>query len=324
MAELDLNLLKVIEALEEERSVSRAAAKLDKSQPAVSAALGKLRKYFDDPLFLRAGNLMQPTPRAAAIVSAARSIMGIVDTEIVSTPVFDAAASDRAIRLALSDVGEVVFLPTLLRRVRELMPRAAVCSVSLPASEVIHDLEKGGVDLAVGYFPDLGKSSFFQQTLFTDSFACLIRADHPITAGKLTIKQFVELEHAVVRVESRTEEVMERYLARKKIQRRIVLTTPHFASMPIIVAQSDLLVTVPEPLARYFAHASTNLRVVGLPFEPPRIELKQFWHRKFHRDPRNRWLRALIYKMFQTQREGSTAPRAQAGTKLTPAGTGSA
>jgi DNA-binding transcriptional LysR family regulator len=311
MTELDLNLLKVIDALEEERSVSRAAAKLDKSQPAVSAALGKLRKYFDDPLFLRTGNLMQPTPRAAAIFGAARSILGIVDSEIVSTPVFDAAASDRPISLALSDVGEVVFLPMLLRKVRELMPRAAVCSVSLPASEVMHDLERGGVDLAVGYFPDLGKSSFFQQTLFTDSFACLIRADHPITANRLTIKQFLQLEHAVVRVESRTEEVMERYLARKKIQRRVVLTTPHYASTPIIVAQSDLVVTVPEPLARYFAGASANLRVVGLPFEPPRIELKQFWHRKFHRDPRNRWLRALIYKMFQNKREPALANHEQ-------------
>jgi DNA-binding transcriptional LysR family regulator len=317
VSDLDLNLLKVIDALEEERSVSRAAAKLDKSQPAVSAALGKLRVYFDDPLFLRAGNLMQPTPRATAIVGAARSILGIVDSEIVSTPVFDAAASEQPIRLALSDVGEVIFLPTLLRNVRQLMPRAAVCSVSLPAAEVMHDLEKGGVDLAVGYFPDLGKSSFFQQTLFTDSFACLIRADHPITASRLSIKQFLQLEHAVVRVESRTEEVMERYLARKKIQRRVVLTTPHFASTPIIVAQSDLLVTVPEPLARYFAGASANLRVVGLPFEPPRIELKQFWHRKFHRDPRNRWLRALIYRMFQAKREPSS-------TTTTPAGGGSA
>lgn len=305
MTELDLNLLKVIDALEEERSVSRAAAKLDKSQPAVSAALGRLREYFDDPLFLRAGNLMQPTPRATAIVGAARSILGIVDSEIVSTPVFDAAASEQPIRLALSDVGEVIFLPTLLRNLRRLMPRAPICSVSLPAAEVMHDLEKGGIDLAIGYFPDLGKSSFFQQTLFTDSFACLIRADHPITASKLSIKQFLQLDHAVVRVESRTEEVMERYLARKKIRRRVVLTTPHFASTPIIIAQSDLLVTVPEPLARYFARASANLRVVGLPFEPPRIELKQFWHRKYHKDPRSRWLRALMYKMFQAKREPS-------------------
>ena len=139
--------------------------------------------------------------------------------------------------------------------------------------------------------------------LFKDSFAGLIRADHPISASRLTTKQFLQLEHAVVRVESRTEEVIERFLARKKIQRRVVLTTPHFASTPIVVAQSDLLVTVPEPLARYFAGASSNLRVVGLPFELPRIDLKQFWHRNVHADPRNRWLRSMIFNLYHARRE---------------------
>lgn len=303
MSELDLNLLYVIVALEERRSVSGAALKLGRSQPAVSAALAKLRKFFDDPLFLRTGNLMQPTPRAAAVVKSARSVLDRIGAEIVATPQFDPGASDRTIKLALSDVGEVVFLPTILKKLRELIPHAAVCSVSLPAAEVPHELENGGIDLAIGYFPDLQKSNFFQQALFTDSFASLIRADHPIAANKLTIKQFLQLEHAVVRVESRTEEVIERYLARKKLRRRVVLTTPHFASAPIIVAQSDLIVTVPEPLARYFAGVSADLRVIGLPFEPPRIEMKQFWHRNFHHDARNRWLRTLIYELFQTRRD---------------------
>jgi DNA-binding transcriptional LysR family regulator len=303
MSELDLNLLYVIVALEEQRSVSGAALKLGRSQPAVSAALAKLRRFFDDPLFLRTGNLMQPTPRAAAVVKSARSVLDRIGAEIVATPQFDPGASDRTIKLALSDVGEVVFLPTILKKLRELIPNAAVCSVSLPAAEVPHELESGGIDLAIGYFPDLQKSNFFQQALFTDSFASLIRADHPIAASKLTIRQFLQLEHAVVRVESRTEEVIERYLARKKLRRRVVLTTPHFASAPIIVAQSDLIVTVPEPLARYFAGVSADLRVIGLPFEPPRIEMKQFWHRNFHHDARNRWLRTLIYELFQTRRD---------------------
>ena len=81
-----------------------------------------------------------------------------------------------------------------------------------------------------------------------------------------------------------------------------MLTTPHFASAPIIVAQSDLIVTVPEPLARYFTRTSRDLRIVALPFRLPRIELKQFWHRKFHHDERNRWLRTLIYRQFQSRR----------------------
>jgi DNA-binding transcriptional LysR family regulator len=309
MLSLDLNLLSVLVALEEQRSVSGAARKLERSQPAVSAALSKLRQFFDDPLFLRTGNSMQPTPRATAVIKSARSILERIDVEIVAPPKFDPASCDRPVRIALSDVGEVVFLPPILKKLRAAMPNADVYSVSLPAAGIQTEMESGEIDLAIGYFPDLRKRNFFQQTLFTDGFASLIRNDHPITAAKLTIKQFTQLEHAVVRAESRTEEVIERHLTSKKIQRRVVLTTPHFASAPIIVSQSDLVVTVPEPLARYFAGVTANLRVIALPFELPRIEMKQFWHRKVHHDDRNRWLRTMIYALFQTRRGNSSGKR---------------
>lgn len=299
MLDLDLNLLYVLVALDEKRSVSGAALTLHKSQPAVSAALAKLRAFFNDPLFVRSGNNMQPTPRATTLIEAARSALGRIGTDIVATPAFDPSVSHQPITLALSDVGEVVFLPAILRELRRLAPNATVRSVSLPASEIANGLEAGSIDLAIGYFPDLKKHNFFQQALFSDTFASLLRLDHPVTASKLTLKQYLQLEHAVVRAESRTEEVIERYLARKKIRREIVLTTPHFASAPMIVAQSDLIVTIPEPLARYFSSVSAHVRVVGLPFEPPRIALKQFWHRKFHHDDRNRWLRTLVVKLFQ-------------------------
>lgn len=299
VSELDLNLLYTLVALDEARSVSAAAVKLDKSQPAVSSALAKLREFFNDPLFVRSGNNMQPTPRALSLIESARFVLGRVGTDIVAAPTFDPATSQQPINLALSDVGEVVFLPILLKQLRRIAPRATVRSVSLTATDVGEGLESGAIDLALGYFPDLKKHNFFQQTLFTDTFASLLRADHPVSANKLTLKQYLQLEHVVVRAESRTEEVIERYLARKKMRRQVVLTTPHFSSAPIIVAQSDLIVTVPEPLARYFSRASTQLRVVGLPFEPPRIDLKQSWHRKYHHDERNRWLRSVVAGLFQ-------------------------
>lgn len=297
--ELDLNLLYVLVALDESRSVSGAAVKLGKSQPAVSSALARLRGFFNDPLFVRSGNNMQPTPRALSLVESARFVLSRVGSDIVAAPSFDPATTQQPISLALSDVGEAVFLPTLLKKLRQLAPRAAVRSMSLPASQVAAGLESGAIDLAIGYFPDLKQHNFFQQTLFSDTFASLVRAAHPVGASKLTLKQFLQLEHVVVRAESRTEEVMERYLARKKIRRQVVLTTPHFSSAPIIVEQSDLIVTVPEPLARYFCSVSAQLRVIGLPFEPPRIDLKQSWHRKFHHDDRNRWLRSVVAGLFQ-------------------------
>lgn len=299
LRQLDLNLLYVLVVLEEKRSVSAAALALQKSQPAVSGALARLRLFFNDPLFVRSGNSMQPTPRASALIEAARQVLERVGTDIVSTRSFEPGSNRQTISIALSDVGEVVFLPALLRDLRRLAPNALVRSVSLPAADVAAGLESGSIDLAIGYFPDLKKSNFFQQALFTDTFASLLRLDHPVSARKLTLKQYLQLEHAVVHAESRTEEVMERYLARRKIRRKVVLSTPHFASAPIIVAQSDLIVTIPEPLARYFAQVSANVRTVGLPFDAPRIQLKQFWHRKFHHDERNAWLRSRVCELFQ-------------------------
>ena len=305
MNELDLNLLRVLVAIHEKRSVSAAAIQLERSQPSVSSALGKLRTFFADPLFVRSGNTMQPTPRAVEIMGPVREVLSRIGMEIVAAPSFDPARSHEPIALALSDVGEVVFLPAILQELRRVAPATCLRSVSLPAEDVAGGLEAGTIDLALGYFPNLKRHNFFQQTLFSDSFTCLMRADHPVRSARLSLKQFLQLDHAVVRAESRTEEVIERFLARRRIQRRITLTTPHFASVPPIVEQSDLVVTVPEPLARYFSTVSARLRVVRPPFDPPRIDLKQIWHRKFHHDARNRWLRTLICGLFQKPSAGN-------------------
>lgn len=297
--DLDLNLLRVLTALDEQRSVSAAAVKLQRSQPSVSAALSRLRAFFSDPLFVRSGNRMQPTPRAIEIMGPVKEVLARIGAEIVAAPVFDHSASQQPVVLALSDVGEVVFLPALLAELRRIAPRVSVRSVSLTADEVADGLEDGAIDLALGYFPNLKRHNFFQQTLFTDTFTCLLRADHPVKSPRLTLSQFLQLDHAVVRAESRTEEVIERFLVRRRIERRVVLTTPHFASVPPIVERSDLVVTVPEPVARYFSTVSARIRCVRPPFEPPRIDLKQFWHRKFHHDARNTWLRSLVCRLFQ-------------------------
>jgi DNA-binding transcriptional LysR family regulator len=298
MADLDLNLLRVLVALGDERSVSGAAVRLGKSQPTISGALSKMRIFFNDPLLIRSGNTMQPTPRALGLIGAARAVLGRVHIEIEAAPTFDAGTSTQPYRLALSDVGEVIFLPPILAELRRRAPNALVQSVSLPPAKLANGLEDGSIDLAIGYFPDLKRFNFFQQGLFEDSFASLVRVGHPALESKLTLKHYLQLDHAVVRAESRTEEVIERFLARKRLRRKVVLTTPHFASIPMVVAQSDLMVTIPEPLARYFSSVSAHVQMIELPFRPPRIELKQFWHRKFHHDDRNRWLRTLISKIF--------------------------
>jgi DNA-binding transcriptional LysR family regulator len=300
---LDLNLLSVLVAIDDKRSVSLAARSLNRSQPSVSSALGRLRRQYNDPLFLRTATSMMPTSRAVSVIRTARQILGIVDEKLASPAVFSPRASALPVRIALSDAGQIVFLPRILHLVRQEMPEALMQAVSLPAEAVAREMEAGNIDLAAGYFPDLSAQTFKQQVLFQDSYTCLIRADHRIRAEQLSLEQFRELDHAVVRAETRTSEVMERYLARHKLRRRIVLTTPHFASIPVVVAHSDLIVIVPAPLARHFATITSGVRIIRLPFKPPVIGLKQIWHRRFHHDPRNQWLRSKIYELFAEQRK---------------------
>jgi len=300
VSHLDLNLLRVLTALEQCRTVSGAARAMQKSQPAVSAALARLREHFADPLFVRSGNTMAATPRGAALAASAKDILERVSGEMHARAAFDPASSAREVTLALTDVGEVVFLPDILKALRRVSPAVTVRSVSRLPEEIGEELEAGTIDMAIGYFPDLRKHSFFKQTLFADSYLSLVRKDHPVAAKKLTLRQYLDLQHVRVRAESRHEEVFEQFLYKNGMERRVALTTPHFASAPIIVAQSDLIVTVPTPLARYFCRVSSDLRTVELPFTPPRIEIRQYWHGRFHSDARNRWLRELVRGLFHS------------------------
>jgi DNA-binding transcriptional LysR family regulator len=192
----------------------------------------------------------------------------------------------------------MVFLPKILERLHRLAPHAAIRSVSLPPARLEQALESGETDLAVGYFPDLKSSAFFQQRLFAHRFVCLLRADHPIRDTRLSLEQFLALGHAVVRAEGRSQEILEKYLERKKIDRRIVLLTPHFMSIPAVIAKSDLVVTLPHAIGLFFSHGGANVRVAEPPVSIPRIELRQHWHRNAHHEPRHKWLRRLVAELF--------------------------
>jgi DNA-binding transcriptional LysR family regulator len=296
---LKLDLLPIVFALYDERSVSAAAKALGMSQPAVSMALRKLRAHFNDPLFIRAVRGVEPTPRAHALVRTSRPLLVQLQHDLLSEQTFDAARSARAFGFALSDVGEMVFLPRLIDRLRAAAPNCAIRSVSMPPKHIARGLEKGDIDLAVGYFPDLVQNHFFQQRLFTHRFACLMRADHPRYAKRLSLKAFLEIEHAVVHAEGRSHELFEKLLERKRIRRKIALHTPHFLSIPIIVSRSDLMATVPHALALYYARLAPQQFAAALPpFEVAGFDVKQHWHRKFHHDARNQWLRRQVAELF--------------------------
>jgi DNA-binding transcriptional LysR family regulator len=297
MKGFDLNLLPVALAIYEERSVSGAARKLDMSQPAVSVALNKLRKSLGDPLFVRTAQGMVPTPRTLTLVDPTRDILQRLQNDVLASTEFDPATSDRRFTIALSDVGEMTFLPRLLEHLRREAPGASITSATLPPAELAMALEDGRVDLAAGYFPDLKHRNFFQQRLFSHDFICILSADHPFRGKRLTMEKFLSMGHAVVKAEGRSQEVFEQLLIRNRISRRVVLSTPHFMSIPFVIAASDLVATVPRAVGESFARFAP-VRLVEPPMEVPSFDLKQHWHRKYAKDGANAWLRASLAQIF--------------------------
>lgn len=293
-----LNLLPIMVALDDARSVTRSAETLGISAAAVSMALRKLRAEFNDQLFIRTARGMVPTPQAERIVEKARPLLEQLQSKALLQERFDPVTARQAFCFALSDVGEMVFLPALLANLHREAPLASVRSVSMSPAEIANGMERGTVDLAIGFYPDLKQSHFFQQRLFTHHFVCLLRADHPVVKGRLTVRQFLALEHAVVRAEGRTLEMFEKFLERNRLHRKVSLMTPHFMSIPMIVARSDLIVTVPHALGMWFSATNANLRTVALPFRVRDVDLKQHWHRRYHEDARSRWLRQFVYGLF--------------------------
>ena len=296
-AAFDLNLLRVLVALDRARNVSRAAEALDTSQSGFSTALARLRTRFGDALFVRTPTGMEPTPRARQMIETARGVLVQVQDGIIAPPVFDPATARTEFRLAMADVAEIVFMPRLLRHLQQHAPNSRVSCGPLATEHLVAALETGAIDLALGYFPDLGAQAFFQQRLYTHTYACMMRRGHPLIASRLTEKSYVSAGHAVVSSPARSNTLFEQFLQSRGIERRVVLSTPHHLSLPAIVSRSDLVATVPLAAGALFAELGT-IELVRLPFKPPSFAVQQHWHRLYHHDPRNAWLRGQVASLF--------------------------
>jgi DNA-binding transcriptional LysR family regulator len=301
---VDLNLLVVFAALAEQRSVTRAAEALGLSQPATSAALARLRVLLADPLFVRAGSDMRPTPRAAQLAGPIRRVLDAVKEEILLAQAFDPATTDRLFTVLTPDIGEMNFLPRVLAHLASSAPGANLKAQSMPPHAAAEALESGAADLAVGYFPDLHRAGFFQQRLFRNEHVCILRRDHPTIGKSLTLKQFLAASHAVVRPEGR-EHVFEQFLQANSLRRRVRLEVSHFMSLLPIISSSDLLATVPRDMADVCVRHG-NIRLLATPMKSPVIDVHQFWHRRFHKDAAHAWFRAVVNELFSGRLEEVT------------------
>lgn len=300
---VDLNLLVIFDALYRHRSVNKAADSVGLSQPATSAALARLRTLFEDPLFVRGRGQMEPTPRADEMATAVHQVVRIVKTDIFRRSSFEPAAAERGFTLLMPDIGEVAFLPEVFRRVRKEAPGVKLHTVARPRKAAADALESGEADLAVGFFPDLQKTGYFQQALFTNSYACIACARHAKSTARMTLRQYLSATHVVVRPDGR-EHLLDRYLEEQGWARNVALEVSHFMSLQALLPGSDLVATVPTEIAAVLGRY-VKLTRIELPFRAPDIQVQQYWHRRVHNDAANRWLRRLFYEV--SRREPGTS-----------------
>jgi len=293
---MDLNLLVLLDAMLEHRGVTRAAAAVGLSQPAMSAALTRLRRIFNDPLFVRSGSEMQPTSRALELALPVRQVMDTVRGEILQRSRFEPHAAERRFVLLTPDLGEIQFVPALLRQLAQVAPGARLATLARAPQAAAEALASGAADLALGYFPDLHKVGFMQQKLFDNGVVCLVRRGHPCTASRLTLPAYLAASHAVVKPDGR-EHVFDQYLQRKRIERHVVVELSHFFSLLPVIESSDLIATVPRDMAEVCLRYG-EVCIVDAPLRAPAIPIHQTWHERVHRDPANVWLRGIIHALF--------------------------
>jgi DNA-binding transcriptional LysR family regulator len=298
MKTLDLNLLPIALALYDELNVSRAARQLGMSQPAVSKALRRLRDSFDDPLFVRGPSGIVPTPRAHALVHAARPHLRHLREDLLKGEHFDPATSTRPIVLGLSDIAEMAFFPSILDHFRLHAPKCRLTTVTAPDAVLADALAKGEVDVAAGYFPALAQRNFRQRRLSKHGFACLMRAGHPLWKTRLSVTAYLAADHIVIRRSGRSQEVLERFIERRKMRRKVAMDTSNVLSVPFIVMDTDLVATLPYAVVTRFASITSKVAAALPPFELI-YDLKLHWHRRFDNEPRSIWLRDQLAAVFK-------------------------
>ncbi len=279
-------------------NVTAAGRELGLSQPAASYALLKMRKAFGDPLFVRVASGMQPTAHALGMVDTVRDVLQRIRLGVLTSVPFDPATSTREFRIASSDIGESFFVPPLVRALKRQGPSLQLHFHDSAPGELGRQLESGDIDLAMGHYPELVGADFYQQALFTSSFAVIAAKDNPHIKGKLTMSRFLQAPHADVTTPAHSLGIIQKHIAEHRIQRHVPLRVSRFLSLVDIVRDSDLIAIVPREVAQAI-RASKGLSVYKLPFESPAIRLHQHWHKRFHDDPALRWLRGLCHELFK-------------------------
>ena len=302
---LDLNLLRVFDEVMAEGSLTRAARNLSLTQPAVSNALRRLRETLGDELVQRSGQGMAPTPRARAIWPAVREALAQLQSSLIPNE-FVPAEANTSFVLAMSDASAAELIPVLTETLEKQAPRVTLRVVPLTTRDPRSMLDEEACDLAVGYFPSMladltartqsgEPQPFFHQRLFTGEYVCVMRKDHPLAQGPLTIDAFCAARHMLVSFSGRPFGFIDEALATLGRERFVVMTVNQFFTAARVVANANLLTVLPLHFLKVTGFAD-QLVFRPLPFEVSPVLVDAVWHRRNQQRSSHVWLREVVQR----------------------------
>lgn len=292
---LDLNLLRVLDAVVSERHVSRAASRLHLSQPAMSNALNRLRAALDDPILVRGKGGMLPTPRAEALAGPVRETLAALEQALLASQSFTPAGLSQTFTLIMPDYYALLLLPLLRQRIAQQAPGVRLALLGFSEGSVGPLLDSGSADLAMGLGERLKAPHLLASDLFCDDFVVVARAGHDTINGSLSLEQYLAADHVLVSTQGgKFHGYVDQVLEARGLQRKVVLSVPQFLIAPSLIQQcGQLVATIPGRLAAHYA-SHYPLQVLPPPIELDGFQVQQIWHPRTDNDPAQRWLRQLV------------------------------
>ncbi|MCG8337034.1 MAG: LysR family transcriptional regulator [Proteobacteria bacterium] len=297
LAEFDLNLLVIFDAIYKEKNLTRAGQRLNLSQPAISHALNRLRSAFDDPLFVRHGYRMEPTPLTEELKENIKKVLELTERTLEDRGPFDPYRSTRTFHIGMQDYPMMVVLPKLLKSIKDQAPNIRIRTFHLTIENRKTALEDGKLDMVIGVRQDFG-SSIFQQYLFRDREVCIVRQDHPTVKEELSLEDYLDSEFVGLSFSDVKQARIDRKLKEMGHKRKVRLTVENEVTIPQLVSQSDFLANIAELVAKEYV-SWLPIKMLQLPIEIEDFEFYQYWHARHQKDPGHSWLRKLIKQTIQ-------------------------
>ncbi len=297
ISRIDLNLFVVLDAIYREGNITRASQALKLSQPALSHALGRLRELLKDPLFVRQGSTMAPTPLTRHLIGPVRQALQTLELSVQENQRFDPGQTRRTFHLGLRDLLEVTILPAFIRTLQDQAPGIDVASVRTERRTLEADLASGTLDLVLD-IPLPASDSIRQRQVSQDRLIVVSRADHPAIPDELTLEIYLDQTHVLVSSRRQGRGLEDFELNWAGHRRQIGLRCQHYFAACRVVSQTDWLLTMPEQYAR-ITNAQFGNRIYPFPLPTQSLDVHLYWHANVDHDPANQWLREQCIALFE-------------------------